>query len=395
MAKRARVHSRDIQPQIAAPKGLIGAARVQRLDFPMTINTTDIDELGRKLHVGTTSDIPDVTVTLEAFDVSHNTYAYLTGYTTGTFPASGVSVTEFKNVDVIGQIKTAAGSSIVNAIYVKRGIVTGMDASFGVRDNSTVSYTISSNSKKEFREAVFYDSGTLGTASGTLTLNQTPTYLTRTSGFIIDAYRTGLDGTTNFMEEGTDFTVTGTTVNFTGVGSVTGDIVWATYTSPSTGTFQPLDDIATAAVQGKYVPLTISVSNIQRVQSATIRAAFESEQILEMGGLGKPVGYEIGVPSVTGDISVLKTDNDLLALLEGVVTTTVENDMEYAKTSLPLKVQLKDPASPSRVLLTYYVPSITITAEGDDSTVNASINETFSWKSTTGDLYIASGVGPW
>jgi hypothetical protein len=395
MVKRSRVHSRDIQPQIATPKGLFAAARVQRLDFPMTINTTDIDELGRTLHVGTTSDIPEVTVTFEAFDVSHNTYSFLTGYTPATFPVSGVSITELKNVDVLGQIKTATGSSIVNAIYVKRGIVTGLDASFGVRDNSTVSYTVSANSKKELRQPVFYDSGTLASASGALTLSHTPTYLTRTSGYVLNAYRTGTDGTTNFMDEGTDFTVTGTTVTFTGAGTSTGDIVWVTYSSSATGTFQGLDNAAAAAVQGKYVPLTISVSNIQRVQSATIKASFQSEQILEMGGLGKPVGYEIGVPSVTGDISVLKTDNDLLALLEGVATTTVEQDMEYALTSLPLKIQLKDPRRPSVVLLTYYVPSITITAEGDQSSVNASINETFSWKSTTGDLFIASGVGPW
>lgn len=395
MVKRTRVHSRDIQPQIAAPKGVFAAARVQRFDVPMTINTTDIDELGRRLHVGTTSEIPDVTVTVEAFDVSHNTFSYLTGYTPGTYPASGVSITELKNVDVIGQIKAATGSSLVEAIYVKRGIITGLDATFGVRDNSTVSYTVSANSKKELRHPVFYDSGTLSTSSGSLTLTHTPDYLTRTSGYVLSAYRTGTDGTTNYMDEGTDFTVTGTTVAFTGTGTTAGDVVWATYASSATGTFQALNDVDAAAVQGKYVPLTISVSNIQRVQSATIRVAFQSEQILEMGGLGKPVGYEIGIPSTTGDITVLKTDNDLLALLEGVSTTTIENDMEFALTTLPLKIQLKDPRNPSRVLLTYYVPSIALTAEGDSSNVNASMEETFSWKSTTGDLYIASGVGPW
>ncbi len=394
MVKRTRVHSRDIQPQIATPKGIFAAARVQRFDLPMTINTTDIDELGRTLHVGTTSDIPDVTVTFEAFDVSHNTYSYLTGYTPATFPASGVSITELKNVDVIGQIKQANGSSIVNAIYVKRGIITALDATFGVRDNTTVSYTVSSNSKKELRNPVFYDSVTLASGNGILALSHTPDYLTRTSGYLLDVYRTGTDGSTNFLND-TDYSVSGTTVTFTTSGVITGDVVWATYTSGSTGTFQALNNVDAAAVQGKYVPLAISVSNIQRVQSATIRAAFQSEQILEMGGLGKPVGYELGVPSVTGDLTVLKTDNDLLALLEGVSTSTIENDMEYALTTLPLKIQLKDPRNPSNTLLTYYVPSITITAEGDSSNVNASMEETFSWKSTTGDLFVASGVGPW
>ena len=394
MAKRARVHSRDLQPQVATPKALFAAARVQRFDFPMNMPTTAIDELGRKLHVGTTKEIPEVTVTMEAFDVSHNTFAYLTGYTPGTFPVSGVSITELKNADVIGQIRDSSTKNIVNALYVKRAAVTGMDASFGVRDNSTISYTFSANSKKEFKYPVYYENFTLVAASGVQSLSHTPEYLTRTSGYIIDAYRTGTDGSTGYIDEGTDFTVTGANLNFTGSNVAAGDTIWVTYEYNGQKTFETLDDVAPAAIQGKYVPLTISVSGIKRVQSATIRVAFSSEQILEMGGLGKPVGYELGVPSVTGDISVLKTDNDILNVLEGTSNST-ENDMEYALSTLSLKIQLKNPANPSEVLLTYYVPSITITSEGDTDSVNQSMNETFAWESTTGELIVISGVGPY
>src|SRR6185369_17796163 len=158
MARRARIHGRDLQPQISAPKGFFAAARVQRFDWPMQLPTTSIDELGRKLHVGTTSEIPQVTVTIEAFDSSHNTFSYLTGYTPSTFPASGASITELKSVDVVGQIRDGSTLDVVNSLYVKRGTVTGLDASFGVRANSTVTYTIQSNSKKELRQPVFYDS---------------------------------------------------------------------------------------------------------------------------------------------------------------------------------------------------------------------------------------------
>jgi hypothetical protein len=107
MAKRARVHSRDLQPLIAAPKGLFAAARVQRFDWPINIPVTYIDELGRKLHVGSTREIPEVTVTVEAFDVNHNTFAYLTGHLPHQYPVSGASVTDLKNVDVIGSIRDA------------------------------------------------------------------------------------------------------------------------------------------------------------------------------------------------------------------------------------------------------------------------------------------------
>jgi hypothetical protein len=112
-----------------------------------------------------------------------------------------------------------------------------------------------------------------------------------------------------------------------------------------------------------------------------------------MGGLGKPVGYEVGIPEVTGEISVLKTDTELLQILEGVGASTVESDLEYARTDLPLKIELKNPRNPSQVLLTYYIPSITLTSESDENTVNQSMNETFAFSSTTGELIVASGSG--
>jgi hypothetical protein len=395
MARRPRIHSRDIQPQLATPKGLIAVARVQRFDWPLTLPTTTIDELGRKLHVGKTQETPTVTVTVEAFDVSHRTISYLTGYTPSTFPTSGASITELKNVDVIGQIRDSSTQSIVNALYVPRGTITGMDASFGVTANSTITYTVTANSKKELRNPVYYESTTLGSASGSLTLAQTPTWLPITSGWLTSAYRTSSAGAGVYLDERVDFNVTGTTVSFTGTGTSTGDVVWVTYTSTTAKTFEALNDVDTAAVQGKYVPLSISVSSIPRVQTATIKLAYAVETLYEMGGLGKPIGNELGVPNVTGDVSVLKTDNDLINILTGQLSTAAETNMEFAKMTLPLKVQLKDPANSANVLLTYYVPSITVVSESDTSTVNQSVMETFSWESTTGELFVVSGAGPW
>lgn len=393
MARRARIHSRDLQPQIAAPQGLFAAARVQRFDWPANYPTTAIDEIGRKLHVGTTQETPDVTVTVEAFDVSHNTFAYLTGYTPATFPASGVSITNFQNVDVIGQIKDAATNGILSALYVKRAVVSAMDASFGVTANSTVTYTFSANSKKELKNPVFYDSFTYA-GSGALTLSQTPVYLTRTSGYTIDGYLAPAAGANRNLDEGIDYTVAGTAITLTGGVATTGDKLWFTYSSAAAATFQPLDNVAPAAIQGKYVPLSISVNKIPRVQSATIRAAMNAERILEMGGLGKPVGYEVGVPNVTGDVTVLKTDTDLVNILTGQNINTVEGDLEY-QVPLSLKITLNDPTNPARPVLTYYVPSFNVTSEADNTQVNQSMQQTFGWESTTGELIVCSGAGPY
>lgn len=394
MAKRARVHSRDIQPQIVAPQGLFAAARVQRLDFPLTIPTTNVDELGRTLHVGTTQETPDIRVSFEAFDVSHNTFAYLTGYTPATFPASGASVSQFQNIDVIGQIRNANTSKIVNAIYAKKTAITGMDASFDVRGNSTVTYTAEGNSKKELAKPVFYDRFTASGAQVNFGLAHTPLWLTRTSGYTLNGYSIPVTGTNGYLAEGTDYTVTGANVVLASAAAV-GDQVWFTYSSNTDRYFETLDDVAPAAIQGKYVPVTIGISDIKRVQSVRLRAAMAAESIMELGGLGKPVGYETGIPDVTGDISVLKTDNDLINLLTGQSITETETDMEFARGDLSLKIQLRNPANPSQVVLTYYIPTLTFSAEGDASTVNQSMTETFSFSSTTGQLFVISGAGPY
>jgi len=392
MARRPRIHSRDIQPLLATPQGMVAVARVQRFDWPLTLPTTTIDELGRKLHVGKTQETPTVTVTVEAFDVSHNTVSYLTGYTPSTFPASGVSITQLKNVDVIGQIRDSSTLGIVNALYVPRGTVTGMDASFGVTTNSTVTYTVSANAKKELKNPVYYE--LLTTGSGTAALTRAPSWLPVTSGYLLSAFRTSTNGQGVYLDNEIDYTVTGSNVNF--IGGAAGDVTWVTYTSTANPTvlFQPLNDTDTAAVQGKYVPLSISVSSIPRVQTATIKLAYAVETLYEMGGLGKPIGNELGVPNVTGDVSVFKTDNDLVNILTGT-PSAVETNMEFARMDLPLKVQLKDPRNTANVLLTYYVPSITVVSESDTSQVNASVMETFAWESTTGELFVVSGVGPW
>ena len=392
MARRPRIHSRDIQPLLATPQGMVAVARVQRFDWPLTLPTTTIDELGRKLHVGKTQETPTVTVTVEAFDVSHNTVSYLTGYTPSTFPASGVSITQLKNVDVIGQIRDSSTLGIVNALYVPRGTVTGMDASFGVTTNSTVTYTVSANAKKELKNPVYYE--LLTTGSGTAALTRAPSWLPVTSGYLLSAFRTSTNGQGVYLDNEIDYTVTGSNVNF--IGGAAGDVTWVTYTSTANPTvlFQPLNDTDTAAVQGKYVPLSISVSSIPRVQTATIKLAYAVETLYEIGGLGKPIGNELGVPNVTGDVSVFKTDNDLVNILTGT-PSAVETNMEFARMDLPLKVQLKDPRNTANVLLTYYVPSITVVSESDTSQVNASVMETFAWESTTGELFVVSGVGPW
>jgi hypothetical protein len=47
MAKRVAVNFKEVKPIVVGPEGAYSAARVQRLDVPVNLPTTDVDELGK------------------------------------------------------------------------------------------------------------------------------------------------------------------------------------------------------------------------------------------------------------------------------------------------------------------------------------------------------------
>ena len=60
MTKRIAVPYKDVSLRIVGPKADFYAYRVQRLDIPVTLPNTVINELGNARHAGTITDIPEV-----------------------------------------------------------------------------------------------------------------------------------------------------------------------------------------------------------------------------------------------------------------------------------------------------------------------------------------------
>jgi len=46
MAKRAAIPFKEVKPVVVGPGGAYDVARVQRLDVPVSLPSTDVDELG-------------------------------------------------------------------------------------------------------------------------------------------------------------------------------------------------------------------------------------------------------------------------------------------------------------------------------------------------------------
>ena len=109
------------------------------------------------------------------------------------------------------------------------------------------------------------------------------------------------------------------------------------------------------------------------------------------------VGYITEPPDVTGDITVLDTDNEIVALL--TTGTIADADgygefgvNEYEERTLALEVQLKDPTDNATIKKTVKIPYMRITSDGTSSNVGGQLTQTFSFTSNDAQCIIFSGA---
>ena len=397
MAKRLAIPYKEIALKLVGPRDVFLATRVQRLDMPTNIPTTDIDELGNPLHAGTTQDAPEVSATFQAMDVSVKFFSVLTGTDPATYPGAGVSITELGEVDVIAVVKNKAVADYVKTAHLRRCQIESFTFTYSVDGDSTEEYTASGSKKRWFKNDVIVDVFT-GSPTSPQSLTQTPIQL-KNSDYLVTFTADGV-----YFDEVAgapsteEYRVVTTTLTFDDSGSPVTAI--AVYHADPAGTnwTDVSDATIPAAIRGRDVQPELLAEDIERVQSVTIRGTFPNERIEEMGNRDA-VGYITQVPQVTGDITVLDTDTELIALFTtgNPNSASTEFDVcEFTASGIELLVKLRDPAAgcnegAGAVLKTVRIPEITITSEGHTSNVGGNVTQTFGFRSTDGDCIIYSG----
>jgi hypothetical protein len=388
MAKRIAIPFKELKVRIASSQGEYQAARIQRLDIPVTWPSRDIDELGNRLHAGTVTDPPEVTATFQAMDVSIKLFSAITGTNAAAFPGAGVDVNEIKEFDVIADVKDAVAEELAKSIHIRRARVTSFTYTYTVGGESTEEYTCDASEKHWLKYDVIVDKYTTGTG---FTLSQTPLALKNGKKLLSVI----VDG--EFVEEGPDtdeYSVSGTTLTL-GTAAVT-SCVAIYHANVGTDWTDIGDATIPAGITGTFVPVVIATNTIPRVQSVTLRGTFPATKIKEMGNRDI-VGTIVGVTGVEGDISVLDTDLELISLFtEGSISVASNNYSanEFTYDGIDLEIKLYDPAYPIAsgiVLKTVYLPEIEITSEGHTTAVGDNATQTFNFKSKTGALVIYSG----
>lgn len=401
MAKRLAVPFKEMQLRVVGPTGEFKASRIQRLEINATIPSTDIDELGNNLHAGTVSGTPEVTATFSAMDVSVKIFAVLTGQDATNYPAQGVSISDLGEVDIIGQVKDDKLADYIKSVHGRRLQITGFTYTYNVTGESTEEYTAAGSEKRWFKNDIIVDKYV--DLQVTETLSQTPVQLKNGNyalSVISDGtYLTEVSGVPATGEG--QYRIVGTTLTLGD--APTSQVIVVYHATPTGSNWTYVSDTQIpAAVRGKNVPVLIGLNNIQRVQTVTIRGNFPNQKIEEMGNTSV-VGYTTMPPQVTGDITVLDTDLELIALLQTGNINPADTEFPlcgYTVSGLSLEIQIQDPSntctppSGTTVLKTVYIPAISITSEGHSTSVGNNAQQTFGFKSVDGNLIVYSGLRP-
>ena len=389
------VPSKEVQLRIVGPRDAFSASRIQRLNLGTDYPTTDIDELGNPLHVGTVKDTPNITLTFSAFDVGIKIFAALTGNDPSNYPAAGVDIGNLSEIDAIAYIKDPDVSDFLRSIHARKLQIRDFSFNYSVDGESTEDYTAVGSKRRYFKNDIVVDKFTTGTTS--FSLAQTPIQL-KSGDKCLSVI---LDG--NYLEEvasgpsSGEYSVSGTTLT-TG-DSRTAQVLAVYHANPAGNNWSNISDSTMpAAIRGRDVDIWIGANGINRVQAVTINGTMNVEPVREMGNRNI-VGYQSQVPTVEGTVTILDTDIQLVALLATGNPDSTDTEFEPGEgcttSGISLEVKIYDPCDTTisgLLLKTVYVPSIEIVGDGFVSNVNNNATYTFNYRSTDAQCLIYSGA---
>lgn len=396
MAKRVAIPSSEIKLALVNKLGATEVARLQSITLNSDLPVTDVYEIGNNTQVGTAVDSPNISLAFNAFDVGIKLFAALTNTDPTAYPAGGVSINNFADVDAILYVKDATLSQYVKYGHVKKLQVRDFSFSYNVTGETTENYTLNGSEKRWFKNDLIVDVFTSGTT--TFTLSQSPILLkngnyalTVTLGGVYLTETTSTPGTGQYRISGTTLTL-----GDTRTGS---DKVVAVYQASYAQSWSYISDVTVpAVVKGRDSKVVISAINIPRIQSITINGTMNSQDVNELGNRSK-VGVQKQTPAINGTITVLDTDTELIDLLLNGSINSGNTEFEVAGTcasgsGIDLKIKILDPCDstvPYTVLKTVVVPNIMIVGDSYTVNVNQNVQQAFNFRSATANLIVYSG----
>lgn len=395
-----------------------GAAIVKRLQTagPGTLNVPveTIYELGNYKSVGQVRDIPDLSFSMESYDVSSEMEALLLGLDpTSVAPTDLLDPSNARPMDFKTAFKqgkgTAAPFDTIDSAGIPFLTLESLEYRFGLTDDARQTATLRGDS-------VYYNPGTtyVESTAGSGVAGQTvvsahPAYGVEEGG----VFRRLLNVTAGSKRllYGVDYTeaygtVTAgaatTTITLVNPVAVTDD-VRIMYSSPTVESIPqsanvPASATAPAAIRGRDIAVYLGgydsgnpfTNRLLGVQSATATWRVTLQKDQEFGNYHL-VSQDYDVPSVTGSIGVRPVDPAaMLALMQklGGVTDAHRSASATAAPVIPLDIVLHSPVDGS-VLKHIAVDDARFTIPGFSARVQQKLDFTINFTSDQGDMVIS------
>lgn len=399
----------NLAPFINTPAASTQLRRVQSANTTVDRPNTQEREIGNESVVGTTFDVPDVSLAVDANLVNGKIISIVANRDPDvTF--SQLSLLDLlgqNDIDVMMMQRNTARDSWLQTIYVKQAGIGSYRMAASTDASATETFDLSATNKTAFERFVQVENLIAMSASQTaFTLANNPVELTRGSvagNSLISAAFAQPNEASTYMVEGVDYSVAGTTVTLLNSDQIA-EVVSGTQflfayqlpgTTPAGDNYQAKDLLSPAAIRGYYhVPVTITVSGTSiattGVQSVEATINFGINQEVGMGS--QAIGYFRNEPAeVTGNFTVFAERYTLerLMIAGQIGSSNTDYPIDAYRNDIIMTLQFKDPAT-GTVQRTDVLSGLTISGDGKDVAVGQAIGKTFNFSASTGFDWLVS-----
>lgn len=406
MANRVSINYKETAMDAISLAGRFRLGRVQRADVGANLPNTPVKELGSDALVGRIFDIPEVTATVNAFDVGARTAFTLAGVDWASAPSgTRIESQDIKYVCLAQSFKGAGTSTdVARTLYVPGAKLQRFALNYSVGGDATEEYTFEAVDRRWLKYDVATASGTVN-ASGILSFTPAARVLSNGS-YVLSAFASGVGYVTheNILAD----SATSVTFDTTVVPANTPVLVtyhtdltnqWAnTYSFPHVAPDAAAPD-QPVGVRGWGIEVYLvqsgsSNTRVYRAQTCSIQGQYPNTKIQELGN-EQIVGYIDDIPDVTGTLDIIQSDFSVQELLSNDDTRSADNWTASALGTgdwgLLVKMYRRGANRSNDPEKTVWLPKLDITQEQNQAQVGQDSRVTFSFSSRTNKCYIYKG----
>jgi hypothetical protein len=399
--------------------------RLQSVGADVNIGSDTIREVGNYLNVDKVKQDPEVTFTMESFDVSTEAEALLSGrLDESNADADGTEYlfSEMGALNIISPWKDeAAGSAgtIDGGVVLPGYFTTRASYRFGVDDNAGVTFELSGSDQYLARFVPQNERFTASaTASGAYTTTASAV-LHRVGGYDSgeQKYVLGVVVNGQVQIDGSDFTVTPSAGGGAEIATVTfadppadGASIEVAYFASAVAaafpqTIHPDTVVKPGAVRGRDIKAYLHLPasgyeasgrvRLPGIQSVTVDAQKTTTLEREMGTL-LPIGRTVESVDVTGDMGVHPAGQTAFFKLMRQITGVDAAEVVGILNDFPvgLEIEILNPKDRSQTLKTLFVEDAKFQVPGTPARAGAVVDFTITWESAEGELAIYKAAKP-